>query len=115
MTKSLNEYVVQNELENSVFFRKNRRFSSEEKSAENNYCSERSNERTLERIKIRHTFDIFKDQLESLYSIQLEDMHNKKSKKKLGEMVQVALDLYIQKRSNELTNERSKERPNEQI
>ena len=115
MTKSLNEDVIQNELENSVFFRKNRTIGYSEESTENNIRSERSNERTLERTKIRHTFDIFKDQLESLYSIQLEDIQNKKSKKKLGEMVQAALDLYIQKRSNEANNERSDERPNEQI
>lgn len=115
MTKSLNEDVVQNELENSVFFRKNRAFGSSEKSTENNIRSERSNERTLERTKIRHTFDIFKDQLDSLYSLQLGAIRDHKTKQTLGDMVQAALDLYIQKRSNEASNERSDERPNEQI
>ena len=105
MAKSLNEKAIQNELENSVFFRKNTSSDSEEKLTEINHPVQRSNERTVERTKIRHTFDIFKDQLDSLYSIQLESIREQRTKQTLGNMVQAALDLYIQKRSNECPNE----------
>ena len=118
MVKKLNEQVIFNELGDSSFFRKNNSSNRVENSLDkqnNEPNNERSNERTMQRIKIRHTFDIFRDQLVSLHSLQLKSIQEKNYKPKLGEMVQEALDAYIQKRSNEQNNERSNERENEHI
>jgi len=68
--------------------------------------SEQSNERTVERSSerraarkvIRHTFDIYADQLTALQGIQLKSVQNGRKKPTLGDMVQKALDLYLQKR-----------------
>lgn len=46
---------------------------------------------------IRHTFDIFEDQLVDLKRLQIEAMQQRRRKRKLGEMVQIALDQYIKK------------------
>lgn len=116
MVKKLNEQVVRNELENSAFFRKNNSSNPQDNrpTKRNNVPNiERSNERTGQRIKIRHTFDIYKDQLTSLHSLQLISLQEKNYKLKLGDMVQEALDAYIQKHTNKPTNERSKEREDE--
>jgi hypothetical protein len=63
---------------------------------------ERSNERTSgrkkERIKIRHSFDIYQDQLIDLQTIQLRAVRRGKSKPTLGEMVQQAIDGYLKQR-----------------
>lgn len=110
MVKKLNEQIVRNELENSVFFRKNNSSESQGDTPikrTNEPTLERSNERTEQRIKIRHTFDIFKDQLVSLHSLQLKTIQEKNYKPKLGDMIQEALDAYIQKKLNEPCNERS--------
>ena len=62
---------------------------------------ERSNERLNERPprpkreKIRHTFDIYRDQLIALQMIQLERVQAGKKKPKLGKMVSVGIDLFI--------------------
>ncbi len=60
----------------------------------------RNNERSLERTKIRHTFDIFKDQLASLHRIQFsrEEVFGKRDL--LGALVQEALDMFITKERN---------------
>lgn len=76
---------------------------------------ERSNERmtvrTNERTKIRHTFDIFQDQLQSLAEIQAARFKEAGRKPKMGDLVQEALDAYIEQ-INERSNERKKRRSN---
>jgi hypothetical protein len=59
--------------------------------------NERLNERTIKqkREKIRHTFDIYRDQLVSLQMIQLEKVQAGKRKPKLGKMVADGIDLFI--------------------
>jgi hypothetical protein len=63
----------------------------------NERLNERSNKRTfkMKRIKTRHTFDIYQDQLTSLLAIQLEKVQAGKKKPKLGKMVSAAIDLYL--------------------
>ena len=65
---------------------------------------ERSNERTMERtnvplrqnrVRIRHTFDIYQDQLVALQGIQFEKVQAGKKKPKLGKMVSDGIDLYL--------------------
>jgi hypothetical protein len=60
----------------------------------------RSNVRTIERPKIRHTFDILADQLLSLKDIALERQKSFGPRVLLGELVQEALDLFIAKERN---------------
>ncbi|MCK5123514.1 MAG: hypothetical protein KAQ87_05220 [Candidatus Pacebacteria bacterium] len=115
---------------------KNTPLPSEEKKNErtNETISERTNERTVkdivsensyvvivptERVKIRHSFDIFEDQKTALDKIQmaLKDSGQKR-KPVLGEMVQEAIDLYVKEKSRKLNNlkiirEQSSERTNE--
>ena len=72
---------------------------------EENQDQKRSNERTFARTyerpnkpkreKIRHTFDIYKDQLLALQVIQLEAVQSGKKKPKLGKMVSKGIDLFI--------------------
>jgi len=83
-----------------------------------NRTSERTNGRPQRRSLIRHTFDIYQDQLTALRKLQLEALTLDGSKLALGEMVREALDAYLpyrhkSKRTGELTNDRSSERPNE--
>jgi hypothetical protein len=52
-------------------------------------------ERKKNRIKVRHTFDIFADQLFALQSLQLAAVQSSKRKPTLGKMVQQAIDLYL--------------------
>lgn len=66
-----------------------------------------------ERAKVRHSFDVYKDQITALTAIQARLFSRTGTKPKLGELVQRALDDYIQTheehiddRSNERTNER---------
>src|SRR4051812_19541643 len=56
---------------------------------------ERSNGRTVERQRVRHSFDIWKDQLLGLTEIQAERFSRSGRKPKLGDLVQEALDDYI--------------------
>jgi len=86
--------------------------------------SERTNVRNVDRVKIRHAFDIFEDQLRELHTRQLEAVRAGKKKPGLGEMVQRALDEYIknaqrvnqkEKRTSGRTDEPSDERTNDQI
>ena len=85
---------------------------------------ERTNVRNADRVKIRHAFDIFEDQLRELHTRQLEAVRAGKKKPSLGEMVQQALDKYIEneqqrkleeKRTSGRTDEPSDERTNDQI
>jgi len=139
MTKKLNEEQISNELNESAFFRKTQSPSSPsqrkgEQDTESESISEseptfkrrneptnvRSNERTNETEKerkvIRHTFDIYADQLASLHFLQLSAVRSKMKKPKLGIMVQEALDMYLdsklakRERTIEPTNERDNER-----
>ena len=74
--------------------------------------SERTDEREEKRVKTRHAFDIFEDQLLSLHRLQLESVQAGKKKPKLGDMVQKALDDYLDGRENKKGIERTDERPN---
>ena len=68
---------------------------------------ERSNEQTPQRRKIRHTFDIFHDQLLALRELALQRDMQSGTRTLLGDLVQEALDAFIAaERSNEATNER---------
>jgi hypothetical protein len=61
-----------------------------------------------ERRRVRHSFDIFEDQLYALAEIQTRRFNAERRKPKLGELVQAALDQYIA--ANERTGERAKPR-----
>lgn len=74
----------------------------------------------MPRVQIRHTFDIFKDQLNALQTIQLEAVTSDKDKPTLGELVQQALDEYLhrqgkRKATNEHNHERATERSDERL
>jgi hypothetical protein len=74
--------------------------------------NERTNHRTAERLIVRHSFDIGRDQLMALAEIQTHIFNETGRKPKLGPLVQEALDAYIakhKKRSNERTVERTNE------
>ncbi len=60
----------------------------------------RTNERTFERRKIRHTFDIYADQLLSLREIAIEREKLFSERVLLGDLVQEALDAFITKERN---------------
>ncbi len=75
---------------------------NQEQKRTNDLSYGRTNERTdvrteikPKRQKIRHAFDIFRDQLYSLQMKQLEAVQKGKRKPKLGKMVQEAIDLYL--------------------
>lgn len=59
--------------------------------------NERTSERSKDRTKIRHSFDVYKDQLLSLKEIQLQRELVTGDKTLLGDLVQEALDLLIEK------------------
>lgn len=69
----------------------------------------RANGRTNERTRVRHSFDVGRDQLLALSAIQSQIFGATGKKPKLGDLVQDALDLYIA-RHNGRTNERTNER-----
>jgi hypothetical protein len=74
--------------------------------------NEAPNVRTFERARVRHSFDVYEDQLLALTEIQAERFTRTRRKPKLGELVQEALDAYIEdqrKRTNVRTNGRTKE------
>jgi sugar-specific transcriptional regulator TrmB len=56
---------------------------------------ERSNERTVERTKVRHSFDVFEDQLTTLEEIQHKAKKANGKKPSLGDLIQEALDKWI--------------------
>jgi hypothetical protein len=68
----------------------------------NERINERSNKRSMKmkREKIRHTFDIFRDQLVALQMIQLEKFQAGKKKPKLGKMVAEGIDLFIKQEAS---------------
>lgn len=60
----------------------------------------RTKERLPKRAKIRHTFDIFADQLMSLREISLEQEKLFGERVLLGDLAQQALDMFITKERN---------------
>lgn len=75
----------------------------------NNATGVRTNERTKERTRVRHSFDVWQDQLLGLSEIQAERFSRTGRKPKLGDLAQEALDAFIAKertRTNVRTNER---------
>lgn len=56
-----------------------------------------TNERTNERTRVRHSFDIWQDQLMALAEIQTQIFNRTGRKPKLGDLVQEALDAYVAK------------------
>lgn len=73
----------------------------------------RPNQRPATRIRVRHSFDIWQDQLLSLTEIQASSFGKTGRKPKVGELVQEALDAYIAKhndRTNVATNVRTNAR-----
>src|SRR5215217_2387156 len=55
----------------------------------------RTNGRTDERSVVRHSFDIYIDQLQALTRIQTQVFEETGRKPKMGELAQEAFDLYI--------------------
>jgi len=84
----------------------------------NDQVQEQGNERTAdvpatargERRTIRHSFDIYADQLQALGRIQLTRWTESEKKPKMGALVQEALDAYIQAQARPKTNEETNER-----
>lgn len=56
---------------------------------------ERTDERTNERPKVRHSFDVYRDQLDALQEIQLLRKRRSGRRPTIGELVQQALDRFI--------------------
>ncbi len=73
------------------------------------HVRERTIVATNERTKIRHTFDIFQDQLLALAEIQAGRFKQTGRKPRVGDLVQEALDAYIAQ-----SNERTTDRPRTQ-
>jgi|GEM_PF-2835841 len=83
------------------------------KQSSNQATNETTNEwsfvRSNRREKIRHTFDIYKDQLLSLRQVTLEREATLGERVLLGDVVQEALDMFITKeRNKESSFERTK-------
>ena len=79
-------------------------------SPRNGRTFERTNDRHRERVRVRHSFDVWQDQLHALTELQAHAFSATGRKPKLGELVQEALDAYIakeRKRTNVRTNERT--------
>ena len=55
----------------------------------------RTDERTNERPKVRHSFDVYRDQLDALQEIQLLRKRRSGRRPTIGELVQQALDRFI--------------------
>lgn len=75
----------------------------------NERTDERTIQRTNERAKVRHSFDVYQDQLLQLSDVQADIYRRTGRKPKIGDLVQMALDAYIE-RYNERTNGRTNER-----
>ncbi|WP_420628636.1 hypothetical protein [Candidatus Leptofilum sp.] len=103
MTKDLNEKAILNELKQGSSF-----FKTQHKTEKRTFerSNEPTNDRTTEQIeknnseqlarrKVRHTFDIYEDQLQALHTLQLKAVQQGKRKPKLGTMVQEAIDSYL--------------------
>ena len=106
MKKKIDESLIQNELsQGSSFFKKKTdepNIQSENRTSVRPY--ERTNVRTnvrndekIVRIKIRHAFDIFEDQLRQLQATQLKAVQAGERKPSIGWMVQEAIDDWLAK------------------
>jgi hypothetical protein len=62
--------------------------------------TERSSDRTVERKKVRHSFDVFEDQLTTLEEIQHKAKKANGKKPSLGDLIQEALDKWIAEKLN---------------
>lgn len=114
--KKLNTEQTLSELADSPFFREaherqeksGKAVSSKKRSASRETKKEPSKkrstvatvEKTNERTKVRHTFDIFSDQLMSLKKIQLEREEMFGKRYRIGDLAQEALDMLISKERN---------------
>jgi hypothetical protein len=107
--KKLNIAGVKNELEASAFFSPMPAKTAQaapapatERTAEanNETTKHRLNERTVERTKVRHTFDVFSDQVTALKRIQLEREETSEKRYRMGDLVQEALDSFITAQRN---------------
>ena len=123
MKKTLKTDTIQSELEQSAFFSRSKPQPAEEKPVStpvsqlpeepkpatqqtNVSTNEVTNVRSLQRRKVRHTFDIYDDQLFSLKEIALSRHKMFGKRELLGDLVQQALDMFITKeRNNERSNE----------
>ena len=102
--KKLNTIGVRNELEASAFFSPPPAPApAKERTAEaiNDTTKHRLNERPVERTKVRHTFDVFSDQVTALKRIQLEREETSDKRYRMGDLVQEALDSFIAKQQND--------------
>src|SRR3712207_4535265 len=120
MKKVLKNDTIRNELkDSSAFFAHNKPHREDEKQEpvkapspvikdEQNVANETTNVSTLDatvqhsflRRKVRHTFDIYDDQLFSLKEITLTRQKRCGEKVLLGDLVQEALDMFITKERN---------------
>jgi hypothetical protein len=75
------------------------------KEQNNERSDERTEKRTSGRMRVRHSFDIYQDQLLSLKEIALHRQKTTGERVLLGDLVQEALDTFI--KTNEQTDERS--------
>ena len=57
-----------------------------------------------QRRKVRHSFDIFEDQMSALENLQLAIAEHERKKPALGDMVQEAIDLYTKQKTKKLKN-----------
>jgi hypothetical protein len=57
-----------------------------------------------ERRKVRHSFDIFEDQMSALENLQLAIANQEGTKPPLGDMVQEAIDLYTKQKTKKFNN-----------
>lgn len=105
--KQLEINSIQNELAGgaSLYFQPKPSQTQIHHEAKNERSNERTTERTnvrtmkkQERVKVRHSFDVYRDQLVELQSLQLTAVRRGKRKPKLGDMVQAAIDFYLEKK-----------------
>jgi hypothetical protein len=108
----LEEGRMRSELEDSAFFREARRAKeasesrpshSEQPNPEvtpermDKQTGERSSERNVERRQRRQSFDVFEDQVNALYEIQLKRAKGTAKKPLMGELAREAFDDFIKK------------------
>ena len=101
--KKLNITGVRNELEASAFFsppvaKKSPAESSPRAQAQAPPVAAR--EQTMQRTKVRHTFDVFADQVTALKRIQLERKETSDERHRMGDLVQEALDAFFANQSS---------------
>lgn len=123
MKKKFNENAIENELREGSAFFSNKQSSLEtepeteltvdvdEKQALEKKEEKRTYVRTSvrtdgrppeqDRIKIRHAFNIYADQLHALQKVQLEAVKSETKKPTLAEMVSEAIDMYLDKLEKE--------------